>query len=179
MNTALKAGLVALVAVPVLTACDDTYANAACIDTQTQIQLPPSACSPNYGAPIGYHSWAYSPYSSDDVDVVYVGSRVPNTYVLTRPRNLDVTHIAVPAPIRPPGVPASVSTVKQPSARVIQRNGFGGIKSPTAPVPNRTLNSPAPGRAASPPPAKAPSAPAKSYSTPSRSSSSSSTSKTR
>lgn len=161
-----KTILTALLALPILSACSDnsTYADAACVDTISNVRLDNSACSPNYGGPIGTHSWAYSSYgyNQQTVPVIYVGQPVPRTtYVFTRPSRINVSHISAPAPIRPPG--STSATVLQPSQSLltdkrmasvraanpnIVRGGLGvpGAR-PAAPAPNRTVNSPAPGRA--------------------------------
>lgn len=164
---------------PAVAACDDnsTYADAACVDTQTNIRLPNEQCSPDYGAPIGYHSWAYSSYGygQQEVPVIYIGQPVQrDVYVLQRPARINVNHISAPAPTRPPGVTAtSVSEPSQSfltdkrmaSARAtkpelvqrganpgIQRGDFGvpSAQPSAVPPPVRTLNSPAPGRATTP-----------------------------
>lgn len=156
-----------------LTACDDgdTYAQAACIDNITSEVLDNSACSPNYGPPLGSHSWGYHdyPYDDDGVDVFYVGSHVPrDRFVYDRPRNISITHIEAPSLRRAPG--AIGDTYRAPSLafekdgrndalrkanpdRVIQRGGLGipGATATAAPIPKRTLDSPAPGRGVSKP----------------------------
>lgn len=176
---ALLAPATALALAPLLAACDDdgTYVNAACVDTVTNVALPNSDCSPGYGAPLGTHSWAYSSYHYDqqEVPVVYVGAPIQrNVYVFQRPARVNVNHFSAPAPTRPPGVtdasvqeptqsfltdkrmadvrakrPELVERARNPN---IQRGGFGlpNAKATNAPVPSRTLNSPAPGRVTPP-----------------------------
>jgi hypothetical protein len=173
LNVVIVAGVICGV-----TACDDdgTYVNAACIDTVSNIKLDNSACSPDYGAPIGSHSWAYHSYRYDEpeIPVYYIGSPVErNYYVYQRPARVNVTHISAPQMTRPAGAPLGLTHVSEPSQSFltdkrmdkvraakpelveraknpnIQRGGFGNpaAKVATAPAPNRSLNSPAPGRA--------------------------------
>lgn len=164
------------VVLPLLAACDDdsTYSNAACVDTISNVRLDNSECSPNYGDPIGAHSWAYSSYRYDEPyqEIVYVGQPMPrNIYVYQRPAKVNVTRISAPQPLRVPGTTAT--SVREPSQSLLTdkrmvtkkqeeikrnpdviRGGFGlpSARVTAAPVPTRTLSSPAPGRAAPKPP---------------------------
>lgn len=173
LEATMKKTWLALAAIPVLAGCTDNamYSQAACIDSATYVRLDNSACSPNYGPPMGTHTWAYNSYRYDDpnIPVYYVGQPVPRTtYVLTRPSRITINHISDPAPVRPAG--SKAVSVQQPTqsfltdkrmapARAaspnIVRGGLGvpGARATNVPVPNRTLSSPAPGRSVSSPPA--------------------------
>ena len=154
---------------------DHDYAAAVCVDPNG-FRMPDTYCPIGDGITNQGYGWVYREYRDDtpDVDVVYVGYPVDtHVWVHDRPRRVPTLNIDRG---RFPERPVTVSTAGATSARVVTiaeerkpasavvRGGLGvskGGRNAEAPQPNRTLDSPAPGRKIAATPAPLPPPPAK------------------
>jgi len=142
---------------------DHYYATAVCVDGNG-IRVPDNYCPIGDGITNAGYGWDYHEYRDTDpvVNVVYVGYPVDRTlYTPTRPRRVPTLNIdrgrfpEVPTAADAGATQAQVPTIAAERKSTITRGGLGVSKdarNAEAPAPVRTLDSPAPGRKATPAP---------------------------